>query len=94
MCYPSEQSISSYEAFKAPMIFAKPAVFGTGKGTTARILDVLATTPEGALTTKQIGEALSLPARQLNKRLREQELKGKVFVTVTKTALAFYKVAA
>lgn len=82
MCYPSEQSISSYEASKVnPAIVAKPGIYGTGKGTTARILEALkGTTFETRMTASQIAEKIDVSARQLSKRLSELENKFKVSV--------------
>jgi hypothetical protein len=56
-----------------------PGTYATGKGTSARIIELLknSATP---LTAKELGDLMGVPARQLSKRLTEQERKGKIAV--------------
>lgn len=65
------------------------ASYGTGKGTTARIMKeffgwndpVGSSHRAAAYTAAEIGEFLDLPARQLSKRLNEQVKQGNLSKT-------------
>ena len=64
-----------------------PKGYGTGKGTTARILQVLdGTTFDTKMTSTQIGDRIGVPSRQLSKRLSELEKKNKVATVYLVTA--------
>lgn len=80
MCFGEQHSIASSPA----AAFSTPGQYATGKGTSARIVEVLAgINLYAAMTAADIGDKLGLPGRQLSKRLRELEVKGKVKVSTS-----------
>lgn len=83
MCFGEQHSISSSLA----AAFKTPGQYATGKGTSARILEVLAGVPiHGAMTAAEIGDKLGLPGRQLSKRLKELEDKYKLRIKLNNPA--------
>lgn len=74
MCYPSEQTISSYEASKTDPEFIaaslKPGIYGTGKGTTAKIKGFF-DARYADYSVKSIANVIGVDSRQLSKRLAE-----------------------
>jgi hypothetical protein len=63
-------------------------VYGTGKGTTAKILQFIKDAGR-PVTVKDIAAGTGLPSRQLSKRLREQELRCTVQASVDGKLLSY-----
>jgi predicted HTH transcriptional regulator len=72
-----------------------PGSFATGKGTTQRIKDAYA--ERSFFTSKELGDKLGVPSRQLSKRLAELVksgyLKKAVIGNGSKTRIDFQRVA-